>query len=127
MYSSLRWTSSFEPELSIAGSLNLFHFPSTRGRTPDSSPASFHAPRNLLKTSLHRDLSTSHRAASSTHATPVLSSSVVSHLSRAMRSPVIWISRNQAALLLASPASASSMLRVPPDLHEQSGFTTRKF
>src|SRR5258708_6698331 len=95
MYSSLRWTSSFEPELSIAGSLNLFHFPSTRGRTPDSSPASSHAPRNLFKASLHRDLPTSHLAASSTNATPVLSSSVVSHLSSAMRSPVIWISSTE--------------------------------
>src|ERR1700730_12715521 len=42
--------------LSIAGSLNFFPFPSTRGRTPDSSPASSHPPRNLLETSLRRDL-----------------------------------------------------------------------
>src|SRR6202035_5657432 len=48
--------SSPKPELSIAGSLNFFPFPSTRGRTPDSSPASSHPPRNLLETSLRRDL-----------------------------------------------------------------------
>jgi hypothetical protein len=30
--------------------------PSTRGRTPDSSPASSHPPGNLLETSLRRDL-----------------------------------------------------------------------
>src|SRR3984893_103607 len=45
-----------QPELSIAGSLNFFPFPSTRGRTPDSSPASSHPPRTLLETSLRRDL-----------------------------------------------------------------------
>src|ERR1700731_5345304 len=50
------WTSSLAPELSIAGSLNFFPFPSTRGRTPDSSRASSHPPRNLLETSLRRDL-----------------------------------------------------------------------
>src|SRR6266481_767726 len=44
------------PGLSIAGYLNVFPFPSIRGRTPDSSPASSHAPRNLLETSLPRDL-----------------------------------------------------------------------
>src|SRR6266403_3795511 len=37
-------------------SLNLFPFPSNRGRTPDSSPDSSHPPRNLLETSLSRDL-----------------------------------------------------------------------
>ncbi len=31
----------------IAGSLNLFPFPSTGGRTPDSSPVASHPPRNL--------------------------------------------------------------------------------
>src|SRR5882762_4670348 len=56
MYLSLRLTSSFEPELSVTGSLNLFPFPSTRGRTPDSSPVASHPPRNLLETSPRRDL-----------------------------------------------------------------------
>src|SRR6267378_3251152 len=49
------WTSS-RTQLSIAGSLNFFPFPSTRGRTPDIFPASSHPPRNLLETSLRRDL-----------------------------------------------------------------------
>src|SRR4029077_3751663 len=35
---------------------NLFAFPSTRGRTPDSSQSSCHPPRSLLETSLRRDL-----------------------------------------------------------------------
>jgi len=56
MYSSRRSASSLEPELSIAGSLKFFPFPSIRGRTPDSSPASSHPLRNLLETSLRRDL-----------------------------------------------------------------------
>src|SRR4029077_1319714 len=40
----------------IAGSLKFSPFPSTRGRTPDNSPASSPPPRNLLETSLRRDL-----------------------------------------------------------------------
>jgi len=34
----------------------FFPFHPLCGRTPDSSPASSHAPRNLLETSLRRDL-----------------------------------------------------------------------
>jgi hypothetical protein len=49
----------------------------------------------FLETSPRRDLPASHRTASSTNATPVLNSSVVSHLSSAMRSQVIWISRTK--------------------------------
>src|SRR5260370_40172111 len=46
------------PQIAAAGSWlpHLFPFPSTRGRTPDSSPASSHPPRNLLETSLRLDL-----------------------------------------------------------------------
>src|SRR5229473_3835014 len=35
--------------------------------------------------------------------------------------------QHQAALLLASPTSASSMMRVQPYCHEESRFTTRRF
>jgi len=61
------------------------------------------------------------------NATPVLNSSVVSHLIERNAIPRDLDFQHQAALLLASPTSASSMMRVQPYCHEESRFTTRRF